>query len=125
MKEVTILTITMFLIIIYLFFILCIYIDILLYVFLHLLSLCRKPFMPMDASMPISTTDATIEEYFSLGIPHTKVCVTFDKFTIVISLFYDILKFLMFLCFYRIWDQEMSENVHLGWRSHLHHMYHV
>jgi hypothetical protein len=64
--------------------------------------------MPMDASMLISTTDATIEATFSLGIPHTQVCVTFDKFTIVISLFYGILKFLMFLCFYKMWDQGMS-----------------
>jgi hypothetical protein len=104
MEEVSILTLSMFFIIIYLFCILCIYIDIVMYVVLQLLRLRSRPSMSMDASMPSPTTDATIEASCSLGAPHTQVCITFDKFTIVISLFYGILKFLMFLCFYRIWD---------------------
>jgi hypothetical protein len=111
----------MFFIIIYLYSILCIYIDILLYVVLQFLRPCSRPSMPMDALVSVSTTDVAIEASFSIGLPHTLVCVTFDKFTIVISLFYGILKFLMFLCFYRLWDQAMSSNVHLGWTSHLHH----
>jgi hypothetical protein len=104
MEEVSILTLSMFFIVIYLFCIMCIYIDILLYVVLQLLRPSSRPSTPMDASVPSPTTDATIEASCSLGAPHTQVCVTFDKFTIVISLFYGILKFLMFLCFYRIWD---------------------
>jgi hypothetical protein len=125
MEEVNILTITMFLIFIYLFCILCIYIDILLYVVLRLLRPCSRPSIPMDASVPISTTDAAVEGSFSLGTPHIQVCITFDQFTIVISLFYGILKCFMFLCFYRMWDQAMSRNVHFRWKSHLHHTYHV
>jgi hypothetical protein len=50
----------------------------------------------MDASVPSPTTDATVEETCSLGAPYTHVCITFDRFNIVISLFYDILKF--FIC---------------------------
>jgi hypothetical protein len=91
MEEVSILTISMFFIVIYLYSIMCIYIDILLYVVLQLLCPCSRPSTPMDASVHVSTTDATVEEACSIGLPHTQVCVTFDKFTIVISLFYGIL----------------------------------
>jgi hypothetical protein len=125
MEKVSILTIYVFFIVIYLYGILCIYIDILLYVVFHLLHLCSKPSTHMDASMHVSITDAVVEVSCSFGIPHTQVCVTFDKFTMVIYLCYGILKFLMFLCFYRLWDKTMLRNVHLGWKSHLHHMYHV
>jgi hypothetical protein len=104
MEEVSIITISIFFIVIYLFFILCIYVDILMYVVLQLLLLSGRPSMLMDASVPSPTTDATIEAACSLGAPHTQVCITFDKITIVIYLFYGILKFLMFSCFYRIWD---------------------
>jgi hypothetical protein len=71
MEEVSILTMTMFLIVIYLFCIMCIYIDILLYVVLYLLHLCSRPSMPMDAFVPISTTDGAVETTFSLGISYT------------------------------------------------------
>jgi hypothetical protein len=91
MEEVIILTISMLFIVIYLYSILGIYINNLFYVVLQLLHPCRKSSMPMDASVSISTIDATVEAVCSIGIPHTQVCVTFDKFTIVISLFYDIL----------------------------------
>jgi hypothetical protein len=104
MEEVSILTFSIFFIIIYLFFILCVYINILMYAILNLLRLSSRPYTLMDALVPSPTTDATVEETCSLGAPHTQVCITFDKFTIVISLFYGILKFLMFSCFYRIWD---------------------
>jgi hypothetical protein len=94
----------MFIIVIYLFCILCIYIDFLMYVVFKLLHTSSRPSTMMDASVPNPTYDATIEVACSLGVPHTQLCITFDKFIIVISLFYGILKFLMFLCFYRIYN---------------------
>jgi hypothetical protein len=72
--------------------------------FCSLLCPYNRPSMSIDASVFVSTTDATVEATCSFGVPHTQVCVTFDKFTIVISLFSGILKFIMFLCFYRLWD---------------------
>jgi hypothetical protein len=105
MEEVSILTISMFFIIIYLYSIICIYFDILLYDVLQLLHPYNRPSTSIDASMFVSTTDATVEATCSFSVPHTHVCVTFDKFTIVISLFSGILKFIMFLCFYRLWYQ--------------------
>jgi hypothetical protein len=125
MEEVSILTLSMFFIFIYLFCIMCIYIDFLLYDVLQLLRSSSIPFTPMDASAPSPYIDVTVEAACSLGTPHTQVCVTFDKLTIVIYLFDGILKILMFLCFYRIWEYAMVGNVHLGWKSHLHHSYHV
>jgi hypothetical protein len=50
----------------------------------------------MDASVPSPTTDIVVEATCSLGPPYTQVCITFDRFSIVISLFYDILKFFIF-----------------------------
>jgi hypothetical protein len=58
----------------------------------------------MDASVPSSNIDETIEVSYSLGAPQTQVCVTYDKFTLVISLFYGILNFLMFSSLYNIWE---------------------
>jgi hypothetical protein len=81
MEDVSILTLSMFFIVIYIFCIFCIYIDFLLYVVLQLLCLSSRPSMPMDASMPSPTTDASIEASYSLGVPHTQLCFTFDKFT--------------------------------------------
>jgi hypothetical protein len=81
MEEVSILTLSMFFIIIYLFCIMCIYIYFLLYVVLQLLRLSSEPSMLMDASVTSPTNDATIEATCSLGAPDTHVCVTFDKFT--------------------------------------------
>jgi len=71
MEEVSILTISMFFIVIYLNSIMCIYINILFYVVLQLLGTCRKPSTPMDAPMYVSTTDVEVEASFSIGIPHT------------------------------------------------------
>jgi hypothetical protein len=64
MEEVSILILSMFFIIIYLFCILCVYIDILMYVVFHLL---------MDASMPSPNTDAEVEVACSLGAPYIDV----------------------------------------------------
>lgn len=49
--------------------------------------------MPVDASMLVSTTDARVQETYSFGVPHTRVCVTFDKFTTMICLFFVIVKY--------------------------------
>jgi hypothetical protein len=119
MEEVSILTISMFFIVIYLYSILCIYFYILLYDFLQFLCLYRKPSMSIDASVSVSITNAMVETIYSFRVLHTPVCVTFYKFTIVISLFSNILKFIMFSCFYTLQDQVVSSNVHLGWKSHL------
>jgi hypothetical protein len=43
--------------------------------------------------VPSPTTDATIETTCSLGALYTQVCITFDRFNIVIYLFYGILTF--------------------------------
>jgi hypothetical protein len=91
MEEVSILTISMFFIIIY--SIMCIYFNILFYDVLKSLHPYRKTSTSIDASMYISTTDATIEETSSFSVLHTQVCVKFDKFTTLISLFYEILKY--------------------------------
>jgi hypothetical protein len=47
--------------------------------------------MPMDASLFVSTINAVVWVSLLINLPHTHVCVAYDKFTIVISLFYDIL----------------------------------
>jgi hypothetical protein len=104
MEEVSIITLFMLFIVIYLFRIMCIYIDISFYVVLQFLHLRSRPSTSMDAPVPSPNIDATIEAAFSLGAPHTHVCVTYYKFTLVISLFYGILKFLMLSCFYMIWE---------------------
>jgi hypothetical protein len=114
MEEVSILTISTFFIIIYLYSILCIYFYILLYDFLQFLCLYRKPSTSIDASVYVSITNAMVETIYSFGVTHTPVCVTFYKFTIVISLFSNILKFIMFSCFYTLQDQVVSSNVHLN-----------
>jgi hypothetical protein len=71
MEEVSILTISMFFIVIYLCSILCIHIDILLYVVLQLLCPCSRPSTPMDAPVFVSTIDAIVEPSYSIGLPHT------------------------------------------------------
>jgi len=97
MEEVGILTISMLFILIYLYSIFCIYFDILLYDALQLLHPYNRPSIPIDSSMSISTTHEEVEETYKFGVMNTKICVKFDKFTIVISLFYGILKFIFFL----------------------------
>jgi hypothetical protein len=82
MEEVSILTLSMLFIVIYLFCIICIYIHFLLYVVLQFLCIRNRPSTLMDASVPSPTTDAAVEEAYSLGASHTLVCVTFYKFTI-------------------------------------------
>jgi hypothetical protein len=52
----------------------------------------------MDASVPSPTTDAPVDVACSLGAPYTHVCITLDRFNIVISLFYEILKFFICSC---------------------------
>jgi hypothetical protein len=71
MEEVSILTISMFFIVIYLYSIICIYFDILLYGVLLLIHLYNRPSMLIDASVSISTIDAIVEDYFSFDVPHT------------------------------------------------------
>jgi len=104
MNEVSILTISMFFIVIHLYSIICIYFDISLYDVFQLLRPYSRLFMPIDALMFVSTTDVVVEATCSFGVPHTQGCVTFDQFTIVIYLSSGILKFRMFFCFYRLRD---------------------
>jgi hypothetical protein len=103
-EKVSILTISMFFIVIYSYNIICIYFDILLYDVLQLLRPYRRTSMSIDISVFVFTIDATIDATFSFNVPHAQVCVTLDKFTIMISLFFDILKFIIFLCFYMLQD---------------------
>jgi len=102
MEEVSILTISIFFIVIYLYTILCIYFDFLLYDVLQLLHMYSIPSTSIDASVSVSTIDAVVQEACSFNAPHTQVCFAIDKFIIVIPLFFGILKFTMFLCFYRL-----------------------
>jgi hypothetical protein len=60
MEEVSILTISMFFIVIYLYSIMCIYFNILLYDVLQFLCPYNRPSMSIDASMFVSTTDAIV-----------------------------------------------------------------
>jgi len=125
MEEFSILTISMFFNVIYLYSIMCLYFDMLLYDVFNLLHLNKIPSTLIDASMYVSITDSMVEVSYSFNVMHTQVCVTFDKFTIVISLFFGILKFIIFLSIYMLWEKTMPRNVHLGWTSHLLHRYHV
>jgi len=71
MEEVSIVTLFMFFIVIYVFCIICIYIDISLYVVLQLLHPSSRPSTSMDASVSSPNIDATVEVACSLGEPHT------------------------------------------------------
>jgi hypothetical protein len=91
MEEVSILTISMFFML-YIYIVLCVFISIFYFMlFCSCYARVADPLRPWMHSVYVSTTDATIEATCSIGLPHTQVCVTFDKFTIVISLFYGIL----------------------------------
>jgi hypothetical protein len=70
----------------YIYMILYVFISLYLYVVLQLLCPCSRPSTPMDASMHVSTNDVVVEEACSFGEPHTHVCVTFDRFIMVIFL---------------------------------------
>jgi hypothetical protein len=65
----------------------CIYFDILLYDVLQFLHVYRGPSMMIDALVYVSIRDTMVEVACSFWVPHTQVCVTFDKFTIVIFYF--------------------------------------
>jgi hypothetical protein len=64
--------------------------------------------MPIDALVSVSTLDATLEATCSFVELHTHVCVLVDKFTIVISIFAEILKYnvLLFLQVVVPYDEE-------------------
>jgi hypothetical protein len=81
MEEVSILIVSRFFIVIYLYSIMCIYFDILLYDVFQFVRPYRKPSTSIVALIFISIIDATIEASCSFGAPHTQVRVTFDKFT--------------------------------------------
>jgi hypothetical protein len=74
MEEVSILTISMLFIVIYLYSIMCIYFDILLYDVFRLLHRYDRPSTSMDELVFFFTNDATIETFIIRRIPYTGMC---------------------------------------------------
>jgi hypothetical protein len=92
MEEVIILTISIFFID-YIYIVICIFFSISNYMMFEFVCSNSRSSTLVDALEQISTTDVVVEEVCSFRVAHTYVCVTFDKFTTMLCLFFGILKY--------------------------------